>query len=599
MGGWVAVLCVGGCGRVRVLPFPACVVLAGCLLACVCADGYCAGVFVLESFCRRPIRRSFSASRRACLPSFEYAFPTMGNKTSSFEQRSKAARGTMPSMEDVGMVADRALRFGRSEAGRHGAVLGVFFDSRRHEDLASSSFIVVSEFTIELFNPVTGDRRMRKTPDGNGIISCADFRDTSVFGKPVLLYGTRTGFVYFLDVDDLSMVKALKVDVLKPDATVRSTRANTEDEASGDIPLQVRSVSSDEGSAHAALESNTSWRRVRSGKGISSVLFVSDENVLVGGDDGRVHDFGLQYGGTTELYSTPSDGDFERSPVMGSVPIGESNLVVGHENGDIHVYARHNKDSSSAMTIRNGKWQQKLPNLSANSMDAIVGLGKFEAFATFDSGSHKTRIYNLKTRSARELNFTTMMRDKLRIPHAFPTAVAYDDEREMLFTGHMDGSFITRKVAINENELVSLKILRFAEAAHKRLKVPSAPGGRREVHAIPPTCITSVHYFGEDDSLFTGDFEGIARIKIPVTGIRSTRQKAVSTAGRRPPSGTAMPSVPEATPPSTMSLEETQAAADKIIAEMMGTIDGGSDDSSTGQTEASTTPVVTVSPESI
>lgn len=247
----------------------------------------------------------------------------MGNANSpgSKKERMAAARALMPSVKDAaGVQTERALRFGRSEAGRHGAVVGVFYDRR-----PQGSVVVCSEFTIELFNPISGDRRLRKTPDGSGIISCADFRqEDNKYGTPVLVYGTRTGFVYFLDLEDLSPLKAMKIEVKKNDGGGgRAQRSNTADELTGDIPLQTRGgTASDSGQEGAARGGKLSWRRVRSDRGISYVKFISESNVLVGTDDGTVHDISLQYGGTTELYSSPKDGQFERSPVLGAIPVG-------------------------------------------------------------------------------------------------------------------------------------------------------------------------------------------------------------------------------------------------------------------------------------
>ena len=134
----------------------------------------------------------------------------MGNKNSPQAKKNKLAQKYMPSFkETAGVAVDRALRFGRSEAGKHGAVLGVHLDDR-----PNGSMVVCSEYAIELFNPISGDRRLRKTPFGDGIITCVAFQQDSCFDKPVLVYGTRRGFLYFLDLEELSLVKAIEVDVL-------------------------------------------------------------------------------------------------------------------------------------------------------------------------------------------------------------------------------------------------------------------------------------------------------------------------------------------------------------------------------------------------
>ena len=502
----------------------------------------------------------------------------MGNANSpgSKKERMAAARALMPSVKDAaGVQTERALRFGRSEAGRHGAVVGVFYDRR-----PQGSVVVCSEFTIELFNTISGDRRLRKTPDGSGIISCADFRqEDNKYGTPVLVYGTRTGFVYFLDLEDLSPLKAMKIEVKKNDGGGgRAQRSNTADELTGDIPLQTRGgTASDSGQEGAARGGKLSWRRVRSDRGISYVKFISESNVLVGTDDGTVHDISLQYGGTTELYSSPKDGQFERSPVLGAIPVGDSSLVVGHENGDIHVYSRKNIESA---TVRNGKWQQKLPNLSATSMDAIVGLGTFNSFCTFDSSNHKTRIYMLTERSARELNFESVM-SSLKLPESYPTCGFYDDERGVLFTGHMDGSFLLRKVTKNPNNgLVGMKLMRVGQAAHKMQTVPSAPTNqRRDTDAIPPTCITALRYDSIEDQLLCGDFQGISRIKLEVTGQKAKPKPKTKKQVVRELASTTIVD----TQVKNMTLEETQAAADKIIAEMSETAPAAAEETGGGE----------------
>ena len=91
--------------------------------------------------------------------------------------------------------------------------------------------------------------------------------------------------------------------------------------------------------------------------------------------------------------------------VVNAEPVGESNLIIGHANGDIHVYARHNQDSKSALSIRNGKWQQKLPSLAIESTDIIINFGRLEGFCTLSSDSHLCRVYMLNTRAAKVYDF--------------------------------------------------------------------------------------------------------------------------------------------------------------------------------------------------
>lgn len=475
----------------------------------------------------------------------------MGNKNSPPAKRNAAlAHKYMPSYKDTaGVTADRALRFGRSEAGKHGAVLGVHLD-----DCPNGSMVVCSENTIELFNPVSGDRRLRKTPFGDGVITCVDFREDSCFGEPVLVYGTRRGFIYFLGLNELNLVKALEVDVLFSATNNQNNNSNENDTVesnlgdneigSGGLQMKamVPNTSGDDGSSGSMMAEDRpkndtmrkrkkfkcGWQQQASGKGISSVNFISSTNVLVGGDDGRVHEFGLDYGGTTHLYRPPLDGAFDVSPVISAEPIGESNLIVGHENGDIHVYARYNQDSKSALSIRNGKWQQKLPSLAIESTDIIINFGRLEGFCTFSSDSHLCRVYMLNTRAAKVYDFEVMM-TKLKLPNAYVTCGWYDDERQILFTGHSDGTFLLRDVKIGSNAggMIQMRTTKVGKAAHKMQKIPTAPRGRRDVDQVLPTCITSLRYNSQNDQLLTGDYQGISRVKLCATGKESLHARTV------------------------------------------------------------------------
>lgn len=472
----------------------------------------------------------------------------MGNKNSPQAKKNKLAQKYMPSFkETAGVAVDRALRFGRSEAGKHGAVLGVHLDDR-----PNGSMVVCSEYTIELFNPISGDRRLRKTPFGDGIITCVAFQQDSCFDKPVLVYGTRRGFLYFLDLEELSLVKAIEVDVLlsgkkkKKESTVEINLNNYSEDEGG---LQMKSMGSGGGGGGMMMEeeqqssniqSNTSkvgenaenkfksgWQQEISGKGISSLNFISSTNILVGADDGRVHEFGLNYGGTTSLYRPPLDGAFDVSPVINAIPVGDSNLIVGHANGDIHVYARHNQNSHSALSIRNGKWQQKLPSLAVYSTDVMINFGRHNGFCTFNSNSHICRVYMFTTRAAKVYDFTSMM-NKLKLQNAYVTCGWYDDERQVLFTGHSDGTFLLRDVKLGSKDgIVKMQITKVGQAAHKMQKIPTAPKGRREINHVLPTCITSLRYDGQNDQLLTGDYQGISRVKLYATGKETLKVRAI------------------------------------------------------------------------
>ena len=454
----------------------------------------------------------------------------------------------MPSFKDTaGVAVDRALRFGRSEAGKHGSVLGVHLDDR-----PNGSMVVCSEFTIELFNPISGDRRLRKTPFGNGTITCVDFKDNTCFGKPVLVYGTSRGFIYFLDLEELTLVKAVEVDILTSENDSKN-RENSEaeyraDGTDGHSGIQMKVVQSSSsnvetsGAIGTAMEeeepdirstNNRSVRKglrsgwqCRSGKGISSVNYVSPSSVLVGGDDGRVHEFGIDYGGTTILYRPPLDGAFDISPVVNAIPIGNSRLIVGHENGDIHVYARKNVESKNASSMRNGKWQQKLPSLNVSSSDVLIAFQNLNGFCTFDSASHVCRMYMLSNRAAKLYDFSAIM-SKLNLSNSYVTSAWYDDDREVLFTGHSDGTFLLRDIQLDSSDgIAKMQISKVGKAAHKMQTVPTAPRGRREVDHVSPTCITSLRYDGQNDQLLIGDFQGISRVKTYASGRSSIKVRA-------------------------------------------------------------------------
>ena len=472
----------------------------------------------------------------------------MGNKNSPQAKKNALASKYMPSFKDTaGVAVDRALRFGRSEAGKHGSVLGVHLDDR-----PNGSMVVCSEFTIELFNPISGDRRLRKTPFGNGTITCVDFKDNTCFGKPVLVYGTSRGFIYFLELEELTLVKAVEVDVLtsgndskKEENNEVEYRADDTDEHSGIQMKDVQPKSSNVGtssalgtameeeepgihlasSASGARALKSGWQR-RSGKGISSVNYISPSSVLVGGDDGRVHEFGIDYGGTTILYRPPLDGAFDISPVVNAIPVGDSSLIVGYKNGDIHVYARKNAESKKASNMRTGKWQQKLPSLNVSSSDVLIAFQNLNGFCTFDSASHICRMYMLSNRAAKLYDFSAIM-SKLNLSNSYVTSAWYDDDREVLFTGHSDGTFLLRDIQLDSSDgIAKMQISKVGKAAHKMQTVPTAPRGRREVDHVSPTCITSLRYDGQNDQLLIGDFQGISRVKTYASGRSSIKVRA-------------------------------------------------------------------------
>ena len=165
----------------------------------------------------------------------------------------------------------------------------------------------------------------------------------------------------------------------------------------------------------------------------------------------------------------------------------------------------------------------------------------------------------LTERSARELNFESVM-SSLKLPESYPTCGFYDDERGVLFTGHMDGSFLLRKVTKNPNNgLVGMKLMRVGQAAHKMQTVPSAPTNqRRDTDAIPPTCITALRYDSIEDQLLCGDFQGISRIKLEVTGQKAKPKPKTKKQVVRELASTTIVD----TQVKNMTLEETQAAAE-------------------------------------
>ena len=433
----------------------------------------------------------------------------MGNKNSP-RQKNALASKYMPSFKDTaGVAVDRALRFGRSEAGKHGSVLGVHLDDR-----PNGSMVVCSEFTIELFNPISGDRRLRKTPFGNGTITCVDFKDNTCFGKPVLVYGTSRGFIYFLELEELTLVKAVEVDVLtsgndpkKEENNEVEYRADDTDEHSGIQMKDVQPKSSNVGtssalgtameeeepgihlpsSASGARALKSGWQR-RSGKGISSVNYISPSSVLVGGDDGRVHEFGIDYGGTTILYRPPLDGAFDISPVVNAIPIGNSSLIVGHENGDIHVYAR--KTPSQRMHLACVReMAAETPSLNVSSSDVLIAFQNLNGFCTFDSASHVCRIYMLSNRAAKLYDFSAIM-SKLNLSNAHVTSAWYDDDREVLFTDTRTAHLL-RDIQLDSSDgIAKMQISKVGKAAHKMQTIPTAPRGRREADHVSPTCIT-------------------------------------------------------------------------------------------------------------
>ena len=83
------------------------------------------------------------------------------------------------------------------------------------------------------------------------------------------------------------------------------------------------------------------------------------------------------------------------------------------------------------------------------------------------------------TRAAKVYDFTSMM-NKLKLQNAYVTCGWYDDERQVLFTGHSDGTFLLRDVKLGSKDgIVKMQITKVGQAAHKMQKIPTAPKGRR------------------------------------------------------------------------------------------------------------------------
>ncbi len=84
------------------------------------------------------------------------------------------------------------------------------------------------------------------------------------------------------------------------------------------------------------------------------------------------------------------------------------------------------------------------------------------------------------------------------------TALQFDEARCMLFAGHSDGSVFVRRLDRVPSGSFGVKLIRYCDPADT---------------AVSPSRITSLHYDGALDRVYTGDMLGLVRLIKKASGI--------------------------------------------------------------------------------